>query len=230
MARSWNVLMPAEDAHFQIWSRHHALMLLLGTALAALAHTRLLLGAMAAASILGLLRRGKIALLRPGWANGVSLLRVTGALILLTQPPQGAIEQVTLVLGLLALDGADGWIARRTGTVSRLGAVLDLEADGLVMLALCFLVAQKTPPGPWILVLGTLRPLFVLYASNRPHPEQGIGRRWTRAIGTLAPLILAGLLLPGLSAELIERLAVVVAILLGASFSWSWWRIGSRRE
>ena len=62
--------------------------------------------------------------------------------------------------GLLS-DGADGWLARRTGTASEFGARFDMETDALFMLALSLLVHALGEIGGWVLLSGLLRYLFV---------------------------------------------------------------------
>jgi phosphatidylglycerophosphate synthase len=42
---------------------------------------------------------------------------------------------------LLALDGLDGWLARRFGLASAYGARFDMEVDGFLILVLALLVA-----------------------------------------------------------------------------------------
>jgi phosphatidylglycerophosphate synthase len=60
----------------------------------------------------------------------------------------------------LALDLVDGWVARRTDTVSELGARFDMELDALLILVLSVLVCRSL--GYWVLALGLMRYLFVL--------------------------------------------------------------------
>ena len=50
---------------------------------------------------------------------------------------------VTLAAVALALDAADGWMARRTGTASALGARFDGEVDAFLILALSVYVAPS---------------------------------------------------------------------------------------
>ncbi len=66
----------------------------------------------------------------------------------------------------LSLDLVDGWVARRTDTVSELGARLDMELDALLILVLSVLVAVSL--GPWVLLIGLMRYLFVLAGSRYP--------------------------------------------------------------
>src|SRR3990172_11162467 len=74
---------------------------------------------------------------RFGLANGVSLLRLAGMFVL----PWLAPEQIVyLGLILIAMDGADGWIARRTGLAGEFGEFIDKESDAFCILILCLLL------------------------------------------------------------------------------------------
>jgi phosphatidylglycerophosphate synthase len=59
------------------------------------------------------------------------------------------------------LDGVDGWLARRTGQITAFGARFDMETDALLILVLSILVWQWGKAGPWVLVIGLMRYLFV---------------------------------------------------------------------
>ena len=54
---------------------------------------------------------------------------------------------VTLAAVALALDAVDGWVARRTGTATALGARFDGEVDAFLILALSVYVAPGTARG-----------------------------------------------------------------------------------
>jgi phosphatidylglycerophosphate synthase len=66
-------------------------------------------------------------------------------------------------VGVLAtvLDGADGWLARRTSLASDFGARFDMEVDALLILVLSVLAWQLGKAGVWVLVSGLLRYVFV---------------------------------------------------------------------
>ena len=59
------------------------------------------------------------------------------------------------------LDGVDGWLARRTGMASAFGARFDMETDALLIQVLAILAWQYGKAGPWVLVSGLLRYVFV---------------------------------------------------------------------
>ncbi len=70
---------------------------------------------------------------------------------------------------VLALDGVDGWLARRTGTESRFGARFDMETDAALLLALSVLAWRVGPAGAWVLGIGLLRYLFVAAGVVAPR-------------------------------------------------------------
>jgi phosphatidylglycerophosphate synthase len=59
----------------------------------------------------------------------------------------------------IALDGLDGYLARRNNTVSVLGARFDMEVDAFLILVLSVLVCRTV--GPWVLAIGLMRYAFV---------------------------------------------------------------------
>ena len=62
---------------------------------------------------------------------------------------------VALTAVALALDAVDGRVARRTGTVSELGARFDMEVDAFLILVLSVYVAPAV--GWWVLAIGLMR-------------------------------------------------------------------------
>ena len=101
-----------------------------------------------------------------GWANRVTLFR--GVLIALVA---GALANDTfteaiwlwLIVATIALllDGVDGWIARRTQSSTSFGARFDMELDALLILLLCIGLIQEKSLGPWVLLIGMMRYLFI---------------------------------------------------------------------
>jgi len=60
-----------------------------------------------------------------------------------------------------ALDGVDGWLARRTRMISAFGARFDTEVDALLILVLAILAWRWNKAGAWVLLSGLLRYIFV---------------------------------------------------------------------
>ena len=75
--------------------------------------------------------------------------------------PDAATAAVIVGIIASALDGLDGWVARRTGTTSAFGARFDLEVDALLIQVLAILAWQWDKAGAWILVSGLMRYGFV---------------------------------------------------------------------
>ncbi|OKK14122.1 CDP-alcohol phosphatidyltransferase family protein [Streptomyces sp. CB02400] len=107
-----------------------------------------------------------------GAANRVTLGRATlvgGVTALVADSFQDS-PPVSLFVGLTAvaliLDGVDGKVARRTGTSTPLGARFDMEVDAFLILVLSVYVS--TAMGPWVLLIGGMRYVFVAAARVWP--------------------------------------------------------------
>jgi phosphatidylglycerophosphate synthase len=103
---------------------------------------------------------------RFGGANYVTLLRalLTGFLLLLATRP--AVSTLAWIAGwtagaIAALDGVDGWLARRDGMVSAFGARFDMETDAALLLVLSILAWRYDKAGAWVLLIGLARYVFV---------------------------------------------------------------------
>jgi phosphatidylglycerophosphate synthase len=92
-----------------------------------------------------------------------------------------------------ALDGVDGWLARR-GTPTAFGARFDMEVDALLILVLSILCWQLGKAGAWVLASGLLRYAFVAAGAvwpwmTRPLPPSP--RRKTICVVQVVGLIVA---------------------------------------
>lgn len=75
--------------------------------------------------------------------------------------PNHAYWATTVFVAAMATDQLDGWLARRRGTSSQLGKLLDPVADKvLVLAALVMLVAESVAPA-WMVALIVVRELLV---------------------------------------------------------------------
>ena len=85
-------------------------------------------------------------------------------------PPTAKLAAAVVAVGTVAalLDLADGWVARRTGTVSAFGARFDMEVDAVLILVLSALVWRYGVTGPWVLASGLMRYAFVALAGPWP--------------------------------------------------------------
>ena len=103
---------------------------------------------------------------RFGPANTTTTLRaalVTLVASLVGEPGIPIVAASAAGVGLLAtaLDGVDGWLARRTRMTSPFGARFDMETDVFLVLALSVLAWQYGKAGAWVLLCGLMRYVFV---------------------------------------------------------------------
>ena len=122
-----------------------------------------------------------------GYANGMTLARglLTCLLagFLFGPDPVGLLAWAPAVLYTLerVIDFFDGFVARVTRRETRLGAILDIEFDGIGILVAVALAIQYGKLPSWYLILGLGRQLFVLgnvaapaagAAGVRPAPQR----------------------------------------------------------
>ncbi len=123
----------------------------------------------------------------------------------------------------MILDGVDGWMARRTGTTTDFGGRFDMELDAFLMLALSGLVWLSGQTGPWVILIGALRYLFVGTAWVWPTMQAELPRSQRRKIicvvqgvvllvclGPIVPSALASVVAAGALLLLIYSFAVDV--------------------
>ena len=105
-----------------------------------------------------------------GPANQVTFVRgsLVALLFGLVADPAAAWIGVVVASAALALDGLDGWLARRLQVASEFGARFDMETDALLLVALTLLAWAYDKAGPWILVAGLMRYLFVASSALLP--------------------------------------------------------------
>lgn len=166
--------------------------------------------------LVGLRRRGAGSF---GQANVVTSLRsalvgaITGLVVASFTTAIPVAVLTALVVPALALDAVDGWVARRTGSTSELGARFDMEVDAFLLLVLSAYVA--TTLGLWVLAIGALRYLFVLAGWGLPWFRRRLPYRyWRKVVTAVAGIALAlavSGLLPGVAVLLV---AVALALLI----------------
>ena len=118
---------------------------------------------------------------------------------------------VALAVPAWALDALDGYVARRTGSVTDRGARLDSGVDGLLVLVLSVAVV---PVAPWALVGGLLLPVFLAVQVVRPAWRRPLPPRpWRRIAGGTT----TGTLVIGMAPvwpEVLVQVAVALAVVL----------------
>jgi phosphatidylglycerophosphate synthase len=148
--------------------------------------------------------RGRLGAVVPSPADAVTLVRATSGATLLALVACGERDGAgpsrriafALLLGAVASDWVDGSLARRDGP-SRLGAVLDIEADSLLTLGGA---AAATAWGglPRIALLPpALRYLDPVLALCRGEDPSGGGPWWCRASGAAQMALFLAALRPG---------------------------------
>jgi phosphatidylglycerophosphate synthase len=162
------------------------------------------------------------------WVTGVRavLVAVLAAMLARRQLP-GALLCVAVAVVATALDGLDGWVARRTGTASAFGARFDMETDALLILVLAVLVWRYDKAGAWVIAAGLMRYAFVAAAAVWPwlrRPLEPSRRRQTTCVVQIAGLLMA--LLPSIERPLSAVLSAAALAVLAWSFLvdvlWLW--------
>ncbi len=136
---------------------------------------------------------------RFGPANHVTMIRaalLALAAALSVEPPTAAMAWwvVAATACLAALDGLDGWLARRTGLASAFGARFDVEIDSLLILVLATFVWRHDKAGAWVLACGLMRYAFVAAGWVMPWlagPLRPTFRGKSVAVGQFAGLSMA---------------------------------------
>ena len=113
---------------------------------------------------------------------------------------------VTIAAVALVLDAVDGHVARRTNTVSRLGARFDMEVDAFLILVLSVYVERSV--GAWVLLIGAMRYAFVVAGwvwawMRRPLPP----RPWRKVVAATQ-----GIVLVFAASDVLPRTLTVVAV------------------
>lgn len=160
-----------------------------------------------------------------GVANLVTLMRAgmlafLAALIAASDPGEATSLLVfAIAASILILDGIDGWLARRLGTVSRFGARFDMEVDALLIMVLAIFAWLEDKAGPWVLLLGLMRYAFVVAGVAFPKLAADLPPSFRRkAICVIQIVVLTSLALPVVNAPWSDLLAFAALALLSWSF------------
>ncbi|MFK7878178.1 CDP-alcohol phosphatidyltransferase family protein [Roseobacter sp.] len=159
---------------------------------------------------------------RLGMCNIVTLSRaamvafIAGAFAL----PGASVWVVFFVAALaLALDGLDGWLARRSGFVSDFGARFDMEVDAGLGAVLSIWLFSSGTTGPEILILGFMRYAFVAASFVWPALQAPLPQAFRRkAICVIQISTLILLVFPLTPPALVLPVGFVAALLLSWSF------------
>jgi cardiolipin synthase len=156
--------------------------------------------------------------------NIVSFIRLAGVplfLYLFLGAHAEAAAVTVLAIGGTT-DWVDGYLARRLGQVSRLGALLDPFADRLYILAtlIAFTVAGVVP---WLFAAALLLREFAVGVGLLVLRRYGVGPPEVHYVGKTATF----LLLAGFPMLLLARASEAAAPIAGASgWALAWWGLG----
>jgi phosphatidylglycerophosphate synthase len=152
-----------------------------------------------------------------GPADRVTLIRATlvgGVTTLVADSllrPAPVLVVVVLAAVALALDAVDGRVARRTRTVSPLGARFDMEVDAFLILVLSVHIAGRF--GGWVFAIGAMRYAFVAATWVLPWLRGSAPPRyWCKVVAAATGIVLAVA-----TADLVPRrlMALALAVSLG---------------
>ncbi|WP_424929375.1 CDP-alcohol phosphatidyltransferase family protein [Amaricoccus tamworthensis] len=158
-----------------------------------------------------------------GWCNTVTVFRLALATVLaswLFAIPSGPWAVFLVAVFAFALDGVDGWLARRQDCESRFGARFDMEVDSLLALILAFHAWVSGMVGPYVIVLGLPHYLFVVLQYPMPWLAADLPERFSRKVVCVIQIaVLIALLSPVLSGPWPDILAGIAVLALIWSFA-----------
>jgi phosphatidylglycerophosphate synthase len=175
-----------------------------------------------------------------GPADLITLARsvlVGGVAALVAQGIAGGVTPVVTLVVLaavaLALDGVDGQVARRTKTVSALGARFDMEVDSFLVLVLSIQVTASVTP--WALAIGAMRYVYVAASWMRPWLRGALPTRYSAKVvaasaGVNLVVVAAGLLPHTLAVVLVLATLGAVSWSFGHGVAWLWRARGVRAD
>jgi phosphatidylglycerophosphate synthase len=136
---------------------------------------------------------------------------------LIGEPDRTATAASAAALSLLVilLDGVDGWLARHSGMASEFGARFDMEIDALLIMALAILAWRYDKAGPWVIMSGLLRYLFVAAGWLLPwlqNPLPSSRRRQTICVIQMVGLTLTILPVIGRPLSLLPASVALIAL------------------
>ena len=132
--------------------------------------------------------------------NFITIARLLGVPLIVWLMIADRFVEATLLFILAGIsDAADGFIAKRFGATSELGAYLDPIADKALLVSVFVTLGFKGVLPAWLIVLVVSRDLFIiggmharLYARAIPMAVQPL---WVSKINTAAQILLIALVL-----------------------------------
>lgn len=167
-----------------------------------------------------------------GAANRLTQVRLAMAALLcglavetlfgIARPLEGSLAWSVVGFATLAalLDAVDGPWARRQGLASLLGARFDMEVDAFFVLTLSLLCWQWSKAGPWIVLAGAMRYLFILASVRWPWLAAPLPpSKWRNAVCVIQIICLIVSLSPIVAAPWSASIGGLGVLLLASSFA-----------
>jgi phosphatidylglycerophosphate synthase len=130
----------------------------------------------------------------------------------------------------LSLDAVDGWVARRTNSVSLLGARFDREVDAFLILVLSVYVAHSTGQW-WVLLIGAARYAYGAAGWLLPWLRGSLPPRyWGKVVAAIQGVVLTVAAADILPIQVMNVLLGVALALLTESFASSVWWLRQHRK
>lgn len=164
----------------------------------------------------------RVTLTRAALVGGVTALTIDSF-----DRPVPVVTLVSLTIVALALDWVDGQVARRTGTVSDLGARFDMEVDASLLLVLGLYAAR--PVGAWVLTLGLMRYMFMAAGWVLPWMRAALPPRYWRKVVAATQGVVLVAATAGVLSRTVTVIALAVALTMlvesfGRDVLWLWQR------
>lgn len=217
---------PARREPGDRWSDGHGIAMLLAAVLTVVSRLPFLATSVGFVSLVALVTRSRGAWTsngRFGLANTVTSARLLLSFLLVLRPEVWAGQILALTaLAILTLDVVDGTLARRFDEESPFGARYDMEVDAVFVLSLSCALWSRGVAGPWVLLAGLWRYLFVVVPLIVPSRGGEAPRSllYRSAYSVMVGCFLLALIAP---AYLASPLALLGTVLLSASFLRSFW-------
>jgi phosphatidylglycerophosphate synthase len=156
-----------------------------------------------------------------GPANLVTLGRASLIAVLLGLIGEAGVGWYPVVIAsvALALDGVDGWLARRLNCATEFGARFDMETDTVLLLALAALAWQQDKAGAWVLLAGLMRYGFVGAGFACPWLRRSLPpRRRRQTLFVVQAIALIASVSPLFPYPLSSGIALAGLLMLSVSF------------
>lgn len=155
-----------------------------------------------------------------GAANLVTAGRLSLVIVLWLMAPDRPWRLLLVASAAALLDAVDGPLARRRGEVSRFGARFDMETDALLIVTLSVLAWRLGKAGPWVLLSGAMRYLFVGASWIWPWLARDLPGSYRRkAVCVVQVVTLLAALAPVLPPRISAGVAAAGLLLLTWSFA-----------